>query len=50
MKLFAAKTGGEENAAPVVPFERNIPVPLVIAVIGVFAAAVGLAAVLLRRR
>lgn len=50
MKLFAAKTGGAEDAASALPFEKQIPIPLVIAVIGVFAAAVGLAAVLLRRR
>lgn len=50
MNLFAAKTGGAENAASVVMSERTVPVPLIIAVVGVFLAVVGVVTVLLRRR
>ena len=50
MKLLAAKNGGAKNSAVVVPFETTIPVPAIVAVIGVLVAAIGLAVVLLRRR
>lgn len=50
MKLFAAQNSGTEEAVSGVLSEKAIPIPLIIAVIGVFVAAVGLAAVLLRRR
>lgn len=50
MKLFAAQNHGTEEAVSGVWSEKAIPIPLIIAVIGVFAAAVGLVTVLLRRR
>lgn len=50
MKLFAAQNPGTGESVSGVFSEKAIPIPLVIAVIGVFVAAVGLAAVLLKRR